>query len=72
VITFNPGANGGSAITGYTATCIPTTGATRTATRSISPITVTGLTVGMRYACRVSATNAIGTSPDSNPFTFID
>ena len=36
------------------------------------PATVTGLTVGMHYACRVSATNAIGTSADSNPFTFTD
>ena len=72
VITFTPGANGGSAITSFTATCIPTTGTTKTATGTHSPITVTGLTVGMHYACRVSATNAIGTSADSNPFTFTD
>jgi titin len=72
VIVFNPGANGGSPIVSFTATCIPTTGSNATATKASSPITVTGLTVGMHYACRVTATNAIGTSADSNPFTFTD
>jgi titin len=73
VVTFTAGANGGSAITSFTATCIPfTTGATLTASGTKSPITVTGLTVGVKYACRVTATNAFGTSVDSNPFTFTD
>ena len=73
VITFTPGANGGSPITGYTATCIPgDSSPTRTASGTKSPLTVTSLTVGVHYVCRVSATNAIGTSPDSNPFSFTD
>jgi hypothetical protein len=72
VIVFTAGANGGSVITGFTATCIPTTGSNMTASGSKSPLTVTGLTVGMHYACRVTATNAFGTSVDSNPFTFTD
>jgi hypothetical protein len=73
VIAFTPGANGGSTITGFTATCVPSdSSATRTASGARSPLTVTGLTVGVHYSCRVSATNSIGTGADSNPFTFTD
>jgi predicted outer membrane repeat protein len=57
-----PASNGGSAITGYTATCNP--GAV-SATGSASPLTVAGLTGGTTYTCSVTATNAAGTSAAS-------
>lgn len=55
-----PTNDGGSAITGYTATCgaQSTSGAT-------SPITVTGLTNGTPVTCTVLATNAVGNSAPS-------
>ena len=36
-------------------------GVARSVTAAASPITVTGLTIGRTYACRVRATNAVGT-----------
>lgn len=59
-----PSSNGGSAITGYTATCTAS-GASKTGTGSSSPITVSGLTNGTTYSCTVTATNAVGTSAAS-------
>jgi hypothetical protein len=52
-----PSSNGGSAITGYTATC-----GTQSASGASSPITVTGLTNGTAVTCTVVATNAAGNS----------
>jgi hypothetical protein len=67
-VYFTPGANNGSAITGYTATCTSTNGGvTGTRTGSASPIVVTGLTATKAYTCTVTATNAHGTSPPSTP-----
>jgi Dockerin type I domain len=60
-ITFlAPANNGGSAITGYTATC-----GSQSATGTASPITVSGLTAGVAVTCSVTATNAAGTGPAS-------
>ncbi|MEQ1516069.1 MAG: fibronectin type III domain-containing protein, partial [Usitatibacteraceae bacterium] len=61
-IAFTPPAsNGGSAITGYTATCSPS----GSGSGGASPITVSGLTNGVTYTCSVTATNAINTGPAS-------
>ena len=64
-IAFTPGANGGSAITGFTVNCTATGQTARNATGSASPITVSPLTNGATYACAVTATNAVGTGPAS-------
>jgi len=66
-IDFSPSGTGGSAITGYTATCSSGDGGTtRTGTAATSPITVSSLTNGDDYSCTVDATNAIGTSAESS------
>lgn len=58
-----PASNGGSAITGYTATCTAAGSLVKSGTAS--PITVTGLTNGTAYTCSVTATNAVGTGAAS-------
>lgn len=62
-----PSSTGGSAITGYTV--IASNGATATGTAS--PITITGLSLGIPYTFTVSATNVAGTSVASAPSTSI-
>ena len=60
-----PNSNGGSAITGYTASCVSgtgTTAVTKTGTGSSSPITVSSLTNSTPYRCTVTANNAMGSS----------
>ena len=57
--------DGGSAVTGYTATCTDGTNSF-TGTSTDSPITVSGLTNETAYTCTVTATNAIGTSGSSD------
>ena len=65
-VSFSPGSNGGSPVTSFTAQCVSTDGgATRTTNGNASPITVSPLTTGKNYHCRVRATNAIGTGPYS-------
>src|SRR5262249_36695956 len=59
-----PGSNGGSAITGYTATASP--GGASCTTTSLA-CTISGLTNGTSYSITVTASNAIGTGPASNP-----
>lgn len=64
-ITFTaPAYNGGSPITMYTATSEP---GGITASKSTSPITVTGLTAGISYTFTVAATNAMGIGASSAP-----
>lgn len=61
-----PASNGGSAITGYTASCASSDGgAPGSGTGAASPITVSGLDNGKTYTCTVTATNGIGTSDPS-------
>ena len=59
-----PASNGGSAITGYTATAIP--GGATCSTTGSTTCTVSGLTNGTSYAFTVAATNVAGTGPSSN------
>ena len=59
-----PSSNGGSAITGYTASCVTGT-TTKTGTATSSPITVSGLTNNTNYSCTVKATNTKGNSAAS-------
>ncbi len=63
VITWTPGSNGGSAITGYKVEYSTDGSAwtTAVASTSSSPYTITGLTNGTSYYVRVSGINAIGT-----------
>lgn len=62
LVAFTESTNdGGSAITGHTATSTP---GSFTGTGS-SPVNVTGLTNGTAYTFTVHSTNAIGNSPES-------
>ena len=63
-----PGNNGGSAITGYTATCTSSNGGvsgSNTGGAGATSIQVTGLTNGKSYTCTVRASNALGLGPAS-------
>ena len=66
-VSWTAPSNGGSPITGYTVT--PYDGLTAktpaTVSGSVTSTTVTGLTNGTAYTFRVSATNGVGTGPDS-------
>jgi hypothetical protein len=66
--TFAAPMNNGAPITSYSVTCASSNGGvTRTKTGAASPITVTTLSPGKTYVCRVSATNSRGTGPLSDP-----
>ena len=69
-VSWTPPADGGSPITGYTATATnASTGATTTtpASASATSVTVTGLTNLQSYTISLTATNTVGTSPPSAP-----
>lgn len=61
-----PANTGGTTITGYTVTCVPSAGGNRTATGAASPLTVTGMTNSTQYSCSVTATNSVGTGAASS------
>jgi len=66
--TFAAPMSNGAPITSYAVTCASSNGGvTKTNTGAASPITVTTLTAGKTYVCRVRATNSRGTGPLSNP-----
>ncbi|MEP7154135.1 MAG: fibronectin type III domain-containing protein [Betaproteobacteria bacterium] len=58
-----PSSDGGSPITGYSATCNP---GNFTGNSADSPVVVTGLANGVLHTCRVVAVNAVGSSVQSN------
>jgi hypothetical protein len=63
IVRFTPPVNdGGAPITSYTVTASP---GGRTATGTVSPITVTGLTNGTKYTFTVTAKNSVGIGPAS-------
>lgn len=65
-VTFTaPGSNGGTTITGYTATSTPGSHTGTVSGASAAPITVTGLTNGTGYTFTVHATNSVGNSSES-------
>ncbi len=67
VVAFTAGADGGSAVTSFAATCTSGNGgATGSAVGVATPIVVSGLTGGATYTCVVSATNAVGASAISS------
>ena len=69
IVTWTAPATGGSPITGYTVTpYVGTTAQTPTTVTGTPPATnatITGLTNGTAYTFKVTATNAIGTGPES-------
>ena len=67
-VWFESPTDGGSPITGYTATATDLTNAahgTQTVTGPTGQLTVRGLTNGDRYTVSVTATNSVGTGPAS-------
>lgn len=64
-----PSADGGAAITIYTATCTSAQSSTMTGTGTSSPVTVTELANGTEYTCSIRATNSAGEGPVSNALT---
>jgi hypothetical protein len=66
--TTSEQSNNGAPITSYNASCTSTNGgATKSQTGASSPITVSALTAGKTYRCKVTATNSRGTGPPSQP-----
>ena len=75
IVSYLAGANNGSAITKFTATCTSSTGGvTKTGVHTgptAGPITVNNATLKKSYTCTVKATNTKGTSPASAKTTVI-
>ncbi|MFM7225203.1 MAG: endo-1,4-beta-xylanase, partial [Actinomycetota bacterium] len=65
-VAFTPAATGTFTNLSFTASCASTNGgAPGSVVSAASPIVVTGLTNARSYRCRVSATNLVGTGPES-------
>ena len=65
-VLFQPPADdGGASIVSYTARCTGN-GTTRSVSGPGSPLTVTGLTDGVRYTCSVHASNGMGAGGESS------
>lgn len=62
-LSFSTPDNGGSAITGYEASCTP---GTHSISGTASPLTVNGLSPGTAYSCTVAARNELGLGGLSN------
>jgi len=61
-VAFKAARGNGASITKYTATCQSSDGgATKSTSGKSGPLTVTGVTPGKTYTCRVTATNSRGT-----------
>ena len=60
IFSFEPSADNGFPVTGYTATCEATGQETRTGNGASSPLVVTGLTNGVAYLCNAYGSNALG------------
>lgn len=58
-----PASDGGAAIGGYTATCMP---GSHSGSGATSPLVVTGLANGTAYTCTLTASNSAGSSAASN------
>lgn len=70
-VHFTPGADNGLPITGYNLSCTASNGNTRTLSGTSSPITLPNLFFES-YRCKMTATNAMGTSvasAESDPVT---
>ena len=61
-----PSSNGGTAITGYVATCTDPNGVDTVVNGSSSPINFSGLTNEVLYSCVVQAKSSVGTGAESN------
>ncbi|MGY1735222.1 S8 family serine peptidase [Geodermatophilus sp. SYSU D00684] len=64
-VSWSPAADNGSPVTGYTVLVSP--GGATVTTTGATTATVTGLANGSGYAFTVTATNAVGTGPASEP-----
>jgi hypothetical protein len=67
-VSFSPGANGGSPVTGYLVSCTPTgKGKPASATTTRTSVKLKGLSRNKKYRCSVRATNAFGAGGVSAP-----